>query len=134
MESTKAQHAAQRALAAPAARRRDGHGPGDVVLVVVHEEAERAVNIVLNELREARLAVDEALRAADDVVAVGKQPGGVGGRVRRDVQDVPYVFCDGERGPLEGEAEGGVFGGNRNVDFADLLALFRRVSVLESGR
>lgn len=47
----------------------------------------------------------------------------VGGGVGDYVEDVPYVFAGGERGPLEGEAEGGFFGGDGDVDFADLLAL-----------
>jgi hypothetical protein len=102
--------------------------------VVVHEEAERAVDVVLDELGEARLATDEALRTANDVVAVGKEACGVGGGVGCDVQDVPDVFCDGERGPLEGKPKSGVFGGNGDVDFANLLALCGRVSGLEAGR
>lgn len=42
---------------------------------------------------------------------------------------MPYVFCDGEGGPLEGEVEGGGGGGDGDVDFADFLALLG-ISVL----
>ena len=56
----------------------------------------------------------ETLGSADNVVAVGQEAGGVGGGVGDHVEDVPDVFCDGEGGPLEGEAEGG--GGRRDGD------------------
>ena len=91
--------------------------------MVIHVESQRAVDVVLDELAEARFAAHVALWAADDVVAVGEQTGGVGGRVGGYVEDVPDVFCDGEGGPLEGEPEGGVVGRDGKVDFADFLAL-----------
>lgn len=63
--------------------------------------------MVIDELAEAALAVQRPLRATENVVAVGQQAGEVGGRFGRDVEDVPDVGGDGERRPLQGEAEGG---------------------------
>ncbi len=47
----------------------------------------------------------------------------VGGRVRDHFEDMPYVVCDGQRRPLEGDAEGGRGAGDGEGDVACLLAL-----------
>lgn len=60
--------------------------------------------MVFYQLGEAGFAVEDALGGAEDVIAVGEEAGGVGGGVGGDVEDVPDVGDDGERGPLEGEA------------------------------
>jgi hypothetical protein len=91
--------------------------------VVVHDEAERPVQEVFDEFAEPGFAAHKALGTADYVVAVGEQAGDVGGGVGGYVEDVPYVFGEGEGGPLEGNAEGGGVGWNGDVDFADFLAL-----------
>lgn len=56
--------------------------------------------VVVDELGEAGVAADDAGGGADDVVGVGQQARGGGGRVREDVEDVPDVFGAGEGGPL----------------------------------
>lgn len=118
-----AQDAAQGALAAPLATGVQGHLAGDVVLVVVHVEAQRAADVVLDDLGEPALAVEDALGGAEDVVAVGEQAGEVGGGVGGDVEDVPDVGDHGEGGPLEGQAERGGVGGDGDVEGAGSLAL-----------
>lgn len=123
MQRAEPQHAAQGAAAPPPAARRDGHQARDVVLVVVDVEAERAGQVVFDELAEAGFAAHDARGGADDVVAVGQQAGGEGGRVGENVQDVPDVFGAGERGPLQGEAEGVAGGGDGDREGAGALAL-----------
>lgn len=60
--------------------------------------------MVLDELAQPALAVEGALGTAEDVVAVREEACAIGGRVCRDVEDVPDVGGDGEGGPLQGEA------------------------------
>lgn len=92
MQCAKAQHTPKRPFAAPATTRRDGDRTRDVVLVIVHNQSQGAVEEVFNKLTEAGLAADESFRAADDVVAVGKQASYVCGRVGCHVEDVPDIF------------------------------------------
>jgi hypothetical protein len=99
------------------------HLPRDVVLVVVDVEPQGPADEVLDELTQRRLAVQRALGAAEDVVAVGEEGGLVGGRVGGNVEDVPDVGGDGERRVLEGEAEGGRVRGDGDVEFLRPLAL-----------
>lgn len=87
----------------------------DVVFVVVHVQSQRAANMVFDDFREARLAVEDAFGGAQDVIRVGEQTGQVGGRVGRDIEDVPYVGYDREGCPLESETEGGAVGGHGDV-------------------
>lgn len=102
MQGPKPQHATQGATPAPRAARGDGHQTGDVVLGVVDVEAEGAGVVVVDELGEAGVAADDARGGADDVVGVGEQARGGGGRVREDVEDVPDVFGAGQGSPLQG--------------------------------
>jgi hypothetical protein len=97
MQCTKTQYTTQRAFAAPAATRRDGDGPRDVVLVVVHDETERSVKKVFNKFTESRLSPNKTFRAANDVVAIGQEAGHIGGRVGSYIENVPYVFGESER-------------------------------------
>lgn len=82
--------------------------------------------MVLDDFREAALAVQDALGGPQDVVAVRQQASQVGGGVGRDVEDVPDVGDDGQGGPLQGEAEGGGVGGDGDVQGAGSLALCRK--------
>ena len=58
--------------------------------------------MIFYEFAEATFAVQDAFGRAENIVAVGKEAGVVGGRVRWDVEDVPNVRGEGEGGPLEG--------------------------------
>lgn len=49
MQRAKAEDAAEKALAAPVAGGGDGDGAGDVVLVVVNEQAKRAVDVLVDD-------------------------------------------------------------------------------------
>ena len=74
--------------------------------------------------------MEDTFGRAQDIVAVGKEAGEVSGGVAGYVEDVPYVGDGGDACPLEGEAQGGVVGGNGDVDCACFLALCNtRVSV-----
>lgn len=119
-----AEHAAQSALTTPVAARLNRHLARDVVLVIVNVQAQRAPDVVLNQLAQTPFAMQHALRGAQDVVAVGKQAGRVGGRVGGHVEHVPDVGDDGDGRPLEGQAEGGAVGGDGDVDGSCSLALF----------
>lgn len=48
MQRAEAEDAAEEALAAPVAGGGDGDGAGDVVLVVVNEQAKRAVDVLMH--------------------------------------------------------------------------------------
>lgn len=104
MQRPEAQHAAERAAAAPAARGCDGHEAREVVFVVVDEQAQGAGEVVFDELAEPGFAADDARGRAGYVVAVGEEAGGGGGGGGEHVEDVPDVFGRGEGRPLEGEA------------------------------
>jgi hypothetical protein len=101
MQRAEAKHTTKRTLAAPPATGSNGDRPRDVVLVVVHDQAQRAVQKVFNKLSEPRVAADKAFRAADDVVAIWQEASYIGGRVGDYVEDVPDIFSEGERRPLE---------------------------------
>ncbi len=119
-----AEHTPQGALAAPVAARLDGDLAGDVVLVVVDVQAQGAADVVLDQLAQAALAVQHALGGAQDVVAVGEQAGGVGGRVGGHVEHVPDVGDDRDGRPLQGQAERGGARGDGDVQGAGSLALW----------
>lgn len=123
MQRAIAQHTPQGALAAPRAARRECHLARHVVLIVVDVQAQGPVDVVLDNLGQAALAVQDALGRAEDVVRVREKAGEVGRRRGGDVEDVPDVGDDGEGGPLEGEAEGGRVGRDREVEGAGALAL-----------
>lgn len=57
--------------------------------------------MVLDELAQPALAVEGALGAAEDIVAVREETRAVSGGVCCDVEDVPDVGGDGEGGPLQ---------------------------------
>jgi FAD/FMN-containing dehydrogenase len=94
MQRSKSQYTSQRTLATPAPCWRDSHWPRHIVLVVVHEETQRAVQEILNQLRKSGFATHETFRGANYVVAVGKKTSYVCGRVWNHVEDVPDVFCE----------------------------------------
>lgn len=60
--------------------------------------------MVFYQLTEAGFAVQDSLRGAEDIVAVGEEAGEVGGGVGRDVEDVPDCCDGGEGRVLEGYA------------------------------
>jgi hypothetical protein len=67
--------------------------------------------------------VQHALGGAQDVVAVGEQAGGVGGRVGRHIENVPDVGDDSDGRPLKGQAERGRVGGDGDMQGARSLTL-----------
>lgn len=101
MQCAKAKHTTKRTLTAPPATGSNGDRPRDIVLVVVHNQAQRPVQKVFNKLPEPRVAADKAFRAADDVIAIGQEASYIGGRVGDYVEDVPDILGEGERRPLE---------------------------------
>jgi hypothetical protein len=92
---------AHSSLTAPIATRCDGDLTCDIVLVVVDVEAKRPADEVLYELTEGSFAVERALWASEDVVAVWEERGGVGRGVCGDVEDVPDVGGEGDGRVLE---------------------------------
>ena len=102
MQVAKSKNAAQCALAAPTARRRQGHEASDAVLMVVDEEAQRAREVVFDKFSEAGFAVYKAIGGAYDIVGIGEETSVVSWGIRNHVEDVPDVCSDVQRGPLEG--------------------------------
>ena len=55
---------------------------------------------VFYEFSESGFATNESLGTADHIVSVRKETCEVGGRVGDDVENVPYIFGNGEGRPL----------------------------------
>jgi hypothetical protein len=115
VQCAETQYTAQRACAAPIATWRDGDRTGDIVLVVIHDESQRAI---------------EKVRAANDIVTVRKEARYVGGRIGSYVENVPDIFGERERRPLKGDAQRRVLGRDGDVSFANLLALLKLESLV----
>lgn len=122
MQRTVPQDTSQSAFTAPFASGLDRHLARDIVFVVIHVKPQWAANVVFHELAQPALAVERALGAAKDVVAVRQEPRGVGRGVSGNVQDVPDVCRDREGRPLQGEADGGGVVGDGGVKLARSLA------------
>lgn len=122
VQGAEAEDAAQGALAAPAARRRQRDEPRDGVLVVVDPQPKRAGEVVVDQLAEPGFAVHVALGRADDVVPVRQQARVVGGRVRDHVEDVPDVLRGRDGGPLQRETQRGRGGRDGDLEGAHALA------------
>jgi hypothetical protein len=105
MQGPVSKDAAQGAFSAPVAGRRNSHHAGNIVFVVVDVKTERAREVILHQLTEPRLAMDDTLRCADDVIAVRKEAGEIRWRIRDHIENVPDRFGDGKRGPLQSDAE-----------------------------
>lgn len=114
MECSESQDAAQCTVATPSSRGCDGDHASHVVLVVVNVQAEWAVeelvyrvsrgsrhtvicSYIFNELTKSTVSSHQAFRTSNNIVAVGQQTSGVGGRVRDYVEDVPDSFSCRER-------------------------------------
>ena len=69
--------------------------------MIVDVKTERSIDIVFDHFAQSRLTADEPFRAANHIVAVRKQTGLIGGRIRGHVKDVPDVLGDGKGRPLE---------------------------------
>jgi hypothetical protein len=92
MQCAETQYATKRTLTAPSATRRDGHRSRDVVLMVVHNQAQGPVEKVFDKFTEPGFTTDKSFRATNDVVSIGKKTGYVCGRVGSYVEDVPDIF------------------------------------------
>jgi hypothetical protein len=101
MQSPETQYTTQRTFASPAATGRDCDWACNVVFVVVHDQSQRPVEEVFDKFTETGFTTDETFGTADDIVAVGKQASYIGWRVGSYVEDVPDIFGERERCPLQ---------------------------------
>lgn len=69
--------------------------------MVVDKQTEIATQIIFYQLAQTRLPMDVAFGCTHNVVTVWEKASIVCGRVRDDIEDVPYILGDRQRGPLK---------------------------------
>ena len=92
--------------------------------MIVDIQSQCPPEIIFHQLAQSGLSMHSAFRCADDVVAVGEEPSEIGGRRWGDLEDVPDIFREGERGILQCQAEGRRGARDRDGERPSALTLF----------